>query len=101
MQYVFKLASSGSHKITIQGVPCPRLDYKDISDEKVKEWVRLIIDFNNELKFRSLAFGFNFIDIHALTNDGNGSSNKLWHIDMFHISSSAMVEAWSNHLVVS
>ena len=42
--------------------------------------------------------GFGFLDVHELTDRGDGFSNGIWHIDQFHLSPDGVIEAWSNHI---
>jgi tetratricopeptide (TPR) repeat protein len=97
LDYVFKLNSSAEHVIIIQGVPCPNINTKDISAEKVVELINMIRDFNKTLKRISKKKGFGFLDVHKLTDNGVGFSNNIWHLDAFHLSPEAMLEAWREH----
>ena len=95
--YIFKLNSDTRHNIIIQGVPCPNIDTKDITTEKVLELIDVIREFNVVLKYKSNEVGFGFLDVHKLTDNGNGFSNNIWHIDTNHLSPGAMQKAWSEY----
>ena len=97
LDYVFKLNSSAEHDIIIQGVPCPNINTKGISAEKVVELINMIRDFNKTLKRISKKKGFGFLDVHKLTDNGVGFSNIIWHLDAFHLSPEAMLEVWRKH----
>ena len=97
ISYIFKLNSDTRHNIIIQGVPCPNIDTKDITTEKVLELIDVIREFNVVLKYKSNEVGFGFLDVHKLTDNGNGFSNNIWHIDTNHLSPGAMQKAWSEY----
>ena len=40
---------------------------------------------------------FGFLDVHKLTNRGDGLSNRKWHIDGLHLSPDGMLEAWRQY----
>ena len=97
LQYVFKLLTPLDHNVTIQGVPCPNINLNNTKKEEVTSLIDFIIEFNTILKKRSHFFGFNFLDLHKLTDRGDGFSNGKWHIDQYHLSSAGMQEAWRTH----
>ena len=97
LSYIYKINSKQQNKITIQGVPCPNIDIKNISKEKVLELTTLIKDFNIVLKKKSIEIGFHFLDVYNHSNRGDGFSNKIWHIDSTHLSPEGMYEAWRIH----
>mgnify|MGYP006146711667 FL=1 len=61
--------------------------------------MNLIREFNIVLKNKSTEIGFGFLDVHKLTNRGDGISNKSWHTDEYHLSPEGMNEAWCIHFV--
>ena len=99
LNYVCKINSTYKHNITIQGIPCPNIKPKNISREKVNELIDLIKQFNISLKKKSIKIGFNFLDLYELTDRGDGSSNKVWHLDSYHLNHKAMQKAWSKHFL--
>ena len=99
LNYVFKINFKYKHNVTIQGIPCPNIQTKNIPREKVNELITLIKQFNILLKKKSIKIGFNFLDLHELTDRGDGSSNKVWHLDSHHLSHKAMQKAWSKHFL--
>jgi tetratricopeptide (TPR) repeat protein len=94
LQYIFKLLTPFSHNITIQGVPCPNIIIENKSKEDFSNLVDLVKQFNVILKKQSHFYGFNFLDLHKLTDRGDGFSNGKWHIDQHHLSPAGMQEAW-------
>jgi len=40
---------------------------------------------------------FDFLDVHRLTDRGDGFSNSIWHIDNYHLSPEGFLQAWSNY----
>ena len=97
LNYIFKLNSSAKHDIIIQGVPCPNISTKNILTEKIVELIDVIREFNVVLKNKSKKMGFGFLDVYKLTDNGDGFSNSIWHIDTFHLSTEGMCEAWRVH----
>ena len=65
--------------------------------EEVEELINTIQLFNLELKRTARKIGFSFLDVHKLTDNGNGFSNGFWHIDNIHLSVSGMQEAWRRY----
>ena len=61
--------------------------------------MNLVTAFNIELSEKSKKMGFDFLDLHKLTDAGDGFSNGLWNIDSYHLSPTGMLEAWKRHLV--
>ena len=99
LNYVKINNSSCQHKIIIQGVPCPNIDIKNHAQVDIKQLVNVINIFNYELKIKSKDSGFDFLDVHQLTNKGDGLSNSFWHIDDYHISPEGMQEAWLRYSI--
>lgn len=97
LDYVFKTVSPFGHRVIVQGVPCPNVDFDKLSDDESAALIGLIKDFNAALKKRALSVGFDFLDVHALTDGGSGVSNKRWHIDYYHLSPNATAEAFAQH----
>jgi Flp pilus assembly protein TadD len=97
INYIYELNNARENNIIIQGVPCPNINIENISKKKVTELIDLIKMFNYELKNKSKAKGFGFLDLHKLTDRGDGFSNKIWHTDAHHISPEGMLEAWRSY----
>jgi tetratricopeptide (TPR) repeat protein len=96
--YVYKITSIKSNRVIIQGVPCPNIDPKRVGSYETSILVDLIKEFNYELSAKSKNIGFEFLDLHSLTDRGDGYSNGIWNIDEYHLSSAGMLEAWKRHL---
>lgn len=97
LDYVLKTVSPFKHRVTVQGVPCPNVDFDNLSEGEGTMLVGLIKDFNVALRKRALSIGFDFLDVHALTDGGSGYSNKRWHLDYYHLSPKAIAEAFTQH----
>ncbi len=97
LTYVVKNNFSYQHNIIIQGVPCPNIDIKNHPEKNVVELIEVIKKFNCELKNKSTEKGFEFLDVHKLTDRGDGLSNAVWHIDDIHLSPDGMLEAWRRY----
>ncbi len=95
LAYVAKINFSCKHKIIIQGVPCPNISKGTCSNKnEVMQLINVIKKFNNALEDNSKRKGFDFLDVHRLTDRGDGFSNAKWHIDEFHLSPEGFLEAW-------
>jgi len=97
LTYIIKHNSSCHHNIIIQGVPCPNIDTATCSKKEITQLIEVIKKFNCELKNKSKQKGFEFLDVHKLTDRGDGFSNTIWHIDNRHLSPAAMLEALSRY----
>jgi len=94
LSYIVDTVLPYDHKITIQGIPCPNLDKSKINELDILNLAKLIKKFNKVLKTKSMSFGFDFLDLGVITDNGEGISNRIWHIDQYHISPSGIKEAW-------
>ncbi|MFL2535906.1 MAG: tetratricopeptide repeat protein [Candidatus Azotimanducaceae bacterium] len=92
--YIKKLNDDSHHNIIVQGVPCPNIDTEKYTDSQIELLIITIRIFNSQLKHKSIAFGFKFLDVHTLTDRGDGFSNKIWHIDDVHLTQNGFLEAW-------
>lgn len=92
--YVEKVNLLHMHRIVVQGVPCPNINVGVYSDAEISELAEVITLFNYMLSSKATEKGFGFLDVHKLTNRGDGLSNRLWHIDDYHLSPAAVREAW-------
>ena len=97
LNYISKINFNMKHKIIIQGVPCPNIEIKNIEDKEIKMLVNVIKQFNIILREKSYEMGFKFLDLYKLTDRGDGFSNKVWHIDQYHLSPNAMLKVWNNY----
>ncbi len=97
LNYIVNNNSDYQHNITIQGVPCPNLDVRNYPEKNIRHLGEVIKIFNYELKIQSKEKGFGFLDVHHLTNKGDGMSNGSWHIDDYHLSPEGMKEAWRRY----
>ena len=85
-------------KVIIQGIPCPNIDINEIEINSLQNLINLIKEFNNKLSEKSKELGFEFLDLHLLTNRGDGYSNGVWHIDKNHLSPEGILEAWKRYI---
>ena len=97
LNYISKINLHIKHKVIIQGVPCPNIEIKNIEDKEIKMLVNVIKQFNIILREKSYEMGFTFLDLYKLTDRGDGFSNKVWHIDQYHLSPKAMLKVWNNY----
>jgi len=98
LSYIVDNNSDCHHKIIIQGVPCPTIDrFINHAEKEVMQLIEVIKIFNFELKIIAEEKRLGFLDVHKLTDRGDGFSNNVWHIDNNHISPEGMIEAWSRY----
>ena len=98
LTYVYNKTIIKANHVVIQGVPCPNIDPAKVEEKDISILVDLIKEFNYELGNKSKKIGFEFLDLHTLTDRGDGYSNGIWHIDEYHLSPAGMLEAWKKYL---
>jgi len=76
---MLQLNGKNFKSVTVQGIQA--IGYKI---EEVK-FLEMLGYLNSVLKKRTLACGWNFLDVYAATVDENGISNNLWHLDGVHL----------------
>lgn len=96
IRYIGKI-NNKQHKIIIQGVPCPNVKDDNISRNDALKLMEVIKLFNDQLRNKSIEKGFGFLDVHMLTDRGDGFSNVIWHIDEYHLSPQGILEAWQQY----
>ncbi len=73
--------------ITVQGIPAPGYAFEDDKDPgDIPGFVAMIRAVNDCLRAKTLAAGFNFLDVHAATVGEDGQGNGRWHLDGYHLS---------------
>ena len=97
LNYVHQITISKSLHVTIQGIPCPNIDTNNVEQSELLIVINLIREFNKVLRDGAQKRNFDFLDLHKLTDRGDGFSNGLWHIDQHHLSPAGMIEAWRRH----
>jgi tetratricopeptide (TPR) repeat protein len=95
LEFINEFKTSKDLNIFIQGIPCPntKLIINSALDEQL--FIKSVNDFNILLKHYSIQSGYEFINLHALTNRGDGRSHNLLHIDEHHLSPDAIIEYWA------
>jgi tetratricopeptide (TPR) repeat protein len=96
--YVYNATYNKSNHVIIQGVPCPNIDPAKVEKNDLSILIEFIKIFNYELRAKSKKIGFEFLDLHELTDRGDGYSNGVWNIDNCHLSPAGMLQAWKRHL---
>ena len=96
LKYIIELNRNKKHIIFIQGVPCPNIDVNNYSKGTIDQLIEIIKLFNFELEKQLITKGFRFLDVHKITDRGDGLSNQRWHIDKIHLSPAGFIEAWKN-----
>jgi len=97
LNYLSTINEPLGHHLIISGVPAPNIDFSLVSLGDAKLLVNLIEYLNAVLKQESIRLGFGFIDTYALTNGGDGVSNKEWHIDDYHLKPNSVQQLFSDH----
>ena len=97
LMYVYNTIEIKSTHVVIQGVPCPNIDPSKVDKNDLLILINLIRDFNYWLSAKTKKLGFEFLDLHSLTDRGDGYSNGIWNIDEYHLSPDGMLEAWRRH----
>lgn len=95
--YVARVAAQYGHQIIVGGVPAPNRRLDILAVEDATQLVSLIRAFNVVLKNQALLAGMDFLDLHALTDRGDGIAGGQWHIDFNHLYPAAMAEAFGRY----
>jgi tetratricopeptide (TPR) repeat protein len=98
-KYISELNKSFHHNLIFQTVPCPNLETKSVSEDDYKLLNYVIKSLNNYLKLITKELHHKYLDLHSLTDRGDGFSNNKHHIDAHHLSRQAMTEAWKTKFV--
>lgn len=94
LDFMIGQALKGKHKLIISGIPACQAKLPE--DESLSgRFISMLNEFNLCLKKESLARGMGFLDVFALTDNGDGRSNGKWHIDSYHLHPNAWKEAFS------
>jgi len=89
-----------SQPIIIQGIPAPNYHKElEMSDENVFEFLAMINEVNQQLKYYTLQKGWQFLDVYAATVAENGKSHGQWHLDSHHLKPAFYRQAqnWLSH----
>ena len=98
-KYISELNKSFHHNLIFQTVPCPNLETNSVSEDDYKLLNDVIKSLNNYLKLKTKELQHKYLDLHSLTDRGDGFSNNKHHIDAHHLSRQAMAEAWKTKFV--
>lgn len=85
ISFVLAIRDPRNLKIAFQGVQAPNRNWSIITSEDKSQLIYVIKRFNYHLKTRCELDDVYFIDVHNLTSNNEGVSNKLWHLDDFHL----------------
>jgi tetratricopeptide (TPR) repeat protein len=89
------------HHLIICGVPASNATIDHQTPSERAQFLQLIRDFNVYLRQQALASGMDFLDVHSMTDRGDGASNQRWHLDPVHLKPSATAAAFEHHLEVA
>lgn len=99
LEYVTHQAARHGQNLIVSGVPATNDNLALLSPDEAARLTDLLQFYNRALKEKALARDLDFLDIFALTDNGEGISNGLWHLDHFHLTPKALAVAFENHLV--
>jgi len=94
------LKKTSQQQIIIQGIPAPNYHKElEMSDENVPEFLAMINEVNQQLKYYTLQKGWQFLDVYAATVAENGKSHGQWHLDSHHLKPAFYRQAqnWLSH----
>ena len=97
LTYVYNITNIRSVNVIIQGIPGPNIGLAKVEKNALLMLIDFIKKFNFELSVKARTMGFEFFDLHTITDRGDGYSNGVWNIDEHHLSPAGMLEAWRRH----
>ncbi len=98
---LIRLNQGKRHKIIISGVPAANIRYDLLPDLERTQFLEMLRSFNQRLQGLCLASGMDFLDVFSLTDAGDATSNRLWHIDEHHLRPDGIATAFARHLLAS
>ena len=98
-KHISKLNKDFNHNLIFQTVPCPNLETNLIFEGNYNLLNGVIKSFNSLLKIKTKELQYKYLDLHSLTDRGDGFSNSKYHIDTYHLSRQAIIEAWETKFV--
>jgi Tetratricopeptide repeat len=101
LKFILQVTGNANWRVIIQGVPFPNLGLLDLMDEDRCKLTEFISFFNRILRSKALDYGFGFLDVHALTSGKSEKLNNSWHLDLHHLSPSAIGVAFENYFTQS
>lgn len=99
LAYVAATSLQYGHKMIVGGVPRSNIPSDSLAPDMARQLAHLIQIFNDALKEQALAAGMSFLDVHALTDRGDGSAASVWHLDEIHLKPDAVVEAFERYCI--
>lgn len=101
--YVAYLTQSNrpfEHRMIVCGVPASNLPADTLPTTAAQQHVELLRMFNGILKQETLVAGLDFVDVHTLTDRGDGMASGDWHIDAYHLQPQAIAAAFERLCIV-
>jgi hypothetical protein len=81
------IPNARQRSITIQGIPAPGYRFESYRPKgKEQDFLAMLKKVNERLKVKTLAKGWQFLDVYKATVGHDGRSNQKWHIDGNHLS---------------
>ncbi|MFZ5773996.1 MAG: tetratricopeptide repeat protein [Thermodesulfobacteriota bacterium] len=99
VRYVAAMGGRYGHSMIVSGVPALNFRIDELQAHAAEQLVSLVRLFNGALKEQALAAGMDFLDVHALTDRGDGLAGGGWHMDYFHLLPGAIAVAFDRHCI--
>lgn len=100
--YVRYVANAGlqyRHRFIVGGVPAVNMHTGTLDENATKTLIHVIRTLNAMLRNLAVAAGMGFLDVHALTDRGDGVADGEWHIDNHHLLPDAYIKAFETHCI--
>ncbi|HSY26827.1 MAG TPA: tetratricopeptide repeat protein, partial [Burkholderiaceae bacterium] len=97
--YVSRINAQYGHRMIICGVPATNHPLESLEVDTAGQLIHVIRLMNATLKVEALLAGMDFLDVHALTDQGDGIASGDLHIDTIHLLPRAIVEAFARHCI--
>jgi tetratricopeptide (TPR) repeat protein len=85
-----------NHNLIFSGIPAPNIDTGSVSQDELQLLIRVIRMVNDRMNEECKNRQFDFLDVHAMTNRGDGISCGFHHIDAHHLTPAACKLAFKN-----
>lgn len=99
LRYVADAVLRYRHRLIVGGVPAPNIPTGILDETATKTLIHVIRTLNAMLRDLALAAGMDFLDVHALTDRGDGVADGNWHIDHHHLLPDAYPKAFETRCI--
>lgn len=89
-------------RVILCGVPASRSgNLQNLSPDDRRLYTGMVRQFNATQRELGREAGMGFLDLHGLTDAGEGQANGYWHIDAVHLRLDAYLEAFKHRFVAA